>query len=81
MIFIPPKDTEHCIMNFFDTKIGENLGQVEDIEEVSIENVTEELVENKNEIKEEKINTTAPKKQITTSEMFGYHWMGQIFDY
>lgn len=53
----------------------------DNIEEVSIENVTEELVENKNEIKEEKINTTAPKKQITTSEMFGYHWMGQIFDY
>ena len=36
MIFIPPKDTEHCIMNFFDTKTGENLGQVEDIEEVNM---------------------------------------------
>ena len=61
--------------------IVETNDNIEDIEEVSIENVTEELVENKNEIKEEKINTTAPKKQITTSEMFGYHWMGQIFDY
>ena len=36
MIFIPPKDTEHCAMNFFDTKTGENLGQVEDIEEVNM---------------------------------------------
>ena len=36
MIFIPPKDTEHCIMNCFDTKTGENLGQIEDIKEVNI---------------------------------------------
>ena len=36
MIFIPLKDTEHCIINFFDTKTGENLGQVEDIEEVNM---------------------------------------------
>ena len=36
MIFIPPKDSEHCIINFFDTKTGENLGHVEDIEEVNM---------------------------------------------
>ena len=36
MIFIPPKDSEHCIINFFDTKTGENLGQVEDIKEVNM---------------------------------------------
>ena len=36
MIFIPPKDTEHCVMNFFDTETDENLGQVEDIEEVNM---------------------------------------------
>ena len=36
MIFIPPKDTEHCVMNFFDIETGENLGQVEDIKEVNM---------------------------------------------
>ena len=36
MIFIPPKDKEHCVMNFFDTETGENLGQIEDIKEVNI---------------------------------------------
>ena len=36
MIFIPLKDSKHCIINFFDTKTGENLGQVEDIEEVNM---------------------------------------------
>ena len=36
MIFIPPKDSEHCIIDFFDTKTGGNLGQVEDIEEVNM---------------------------------------------
>ena len=36
MIFIPPKDTEYCVMNFFDAGTGENLGQVEDIEEVNM---------------------------------------------
>ena len=39
MIFIPPKDSEHCIINFFDTKTGENLGQVEDIEKVNMTSV------------------------------------------
>ena len=28
--------TEHCAMNFFDTETGENLGQVENIKEISI---------------------------------------------
>ena len=36
MIFIPPKDIEHCAMNFFDTKTGENLGQIEEIKEVNM---------------------------------------------
>ena len=36
MIFIPPKDSEHCITNFFDTETCENLGQVKDIKEVNI---------------------------------------------
>ena len=41
MIFIPPKDSEHCIINFFDTKTGENLGHVEDIEEVNMTHFSE----------------------------------------
>ena len=36
MIFIPPKDIEPCVMNLFDTETDENLGQVEDIEEVNM---------------------------------------------
>ena len=36
MIFIPPKDTEHCVMNFFNTDTGENLGQIKDIKEISM---------------------------------------------
>ena len=41
MIFIPPKDTEHCAMNFFDTETGENLGQVENIKEISMSHFSE----------------------------------------
>ena len=41
MIFIPPKDTEHCVMNFFDTETGENLGQVENIKEISMSHFSE----------------------------------------
>ena len=36
MIFIPPKDTEHCVMSFFNTDTGENLGQIKDIKEISM---------------------------------------------
>ena len=36
MIFIPPKDTEHCIMNFFFFFTGKNLGQVEVIKDVNM---------------------------------------------
>lgn len=36
MIYIPPKDTEHCVMNVFNTDTKENLGQIEDIKEVNI---------------------------------------------
>lgn len=28
-----------------------------------------------------KVKENVSKKQITTSEMFGYNWMGQIYDY
>ena len=41
MIFIPPKDSEHCVMNFFDTETGENLGQIEDIKEISMTHFSE----------------------------------------
>ena len=41
MIFIPPKDTEHCIMNFFDTETGENLAKIEDIKEISMTHFSE----------------------------------------
>lgn len=36
MIFIPSKDKGHCVMNFFDTETGGNLGQIEDIKEINI---------------------------------------------
>ena len=41
VIFIPPKDTEHCVMNFFDTETGENLGQIENIKEISMSHFSE----------------------------------------
>lgn len=41
MIFIPPKDKEHCVMNFFDTETGENLGQIENIKEISMSHFSE----------------------------------------
>ena len=39
MIFIPPKDTEHCIMNFFDTET--DIGQIENIKEISMTHFSE----------------------------------------
>ena len=36
MICIPPKNTERCVMNLFNTETGENLGQIENIQEVNI---------------------------------------------
>ena len=40
-MFIPPKDKEHCVMNFFDTETGETLGQIEDIKEISMSHFSE----------------------------------------
>ena len=36
VIYIPLKDTEHCIMNIFNTETGENLGQIGNIKEVNM---------------------------------------------
>lgn len=36
VIYIPPKDTEHCVMNMFNAETGENLGQIENIKEVNM---------------------------------------------
>ena len=36
MIFIPQKDTEYCVMNVFNTKTEENLGQIENVRDVSM---------------------------------------------
>lgn len=36
MIYIPPKDTEHCVMNVFNTDTRVNLGQIENIKEVNM---------------------------------------------
>ena len=36
MICIPPKDVEHCVMNVFDTDTKENLGQIKNIQDVSM---------------------------------------------
>ena len=41
MIFISPKDKEYCVMNFFDTETGENLGRIEDIKEISMTHFSE----------------------------------------
>ena len=40
MIYIPPKDIDNCVMNIFDTKTGENLGQIENIKEVNMTSET-----------------------------------------
>lgn len=50
----------------------------ESIKEANAEDVT--VVTDKDK-KEEKTNKPMPRKQITTMEMFGYQWLGQIYDY
>lgn len=40
-MFIPPKDKEHCVMSFFNSETGENLGQVENIKEISMTHFSE----------------------------------------
>lgn len=36
VIYIPPKNTEYCVMNVFNIETGENLGQIENIKEVNM---------------------------------------------
>lgn len=36
VIFIPPKDTEHCVMNVLNTYTEEKLGQIDNIQNVDI---------------------------------------------
>ena len=45
------------------------------------ENDAEEVVKEEQEETIKKTINKKPKKEVTYEEMFGYHWMGQIYDF
>ena len=55
MIFIPLKDIEHCVLNIFNAETGENLGQIEDVTDVTM------VSENKTDYQRDKYGEIASR--------------------
>ncbi len=62
-------------------KTNEDIDEEDTTENVEVEQVEEEVPVVEEEVKEEKSNKKSCncKRQLTTKDVFGYMWMGQIY--